>query len=870
VTGRPGNLAAVGSILRISARRNLNRLLIRWHARRKRTGKRQATAPRRSFWRLLSLFIYGVLLLMAVSASSRFLEGLVAATCHPGQIGISSSAYQSLEWYEANSLPPEVQAKVDAVLRARNPSSETLDTVEVALRMESIFKAVEQRGDQEQIYERLRVHYQAYGLDGFYPKKAHGFWPSRDLWPDVAGQTALLPALSATLSVLLILLVLFGFSVHGRDLTAVHWSTEWYFTFPVRAREIFLADVLQGSLLNFMAWFTVFPLMATVLASSGYGLWSLLPAAVCTLYLSCLAGAFCMIGETWMRRHLSTGQLRNIQALCTILTTVSLFGLMIGMNNPSFMEYLSVLAARASVWPSWVEWLPTNLPLTLAGPTVVAAVGAGGLIATAVATSLAATWVAERMVRRGLIAKSAAPSERNSSPAPVRHAAPLLRGVLGREARLLMRDRNLLATTIIMPVVFVALQVFLQPQLVNSAWGDIRNTAVLAYVLGCYMVLNGGAQVLASEGRSLWMLYTFPRGLEWVLIRKVVIWACLGSLFATVLLAYRVGSSGSLSPDAAFSCVLAVVGVGTFAFIDCGISILNYSAPQGPEKPSIRSTGSYLCMILASLYAGALYSRDWFSQLVWAILFLLVAVAIWQLVRDRISYLLDPMTKPPPQLSVAHGLVAAFAFFAVQGILLIVMLLGGNDAPGSISLSYILAGILVSGGAMIILRKVPDFARTVGLRSAEGGGWSAAAAVAKGLGLGVLCGAAGIAYLAVCSQFPALYQHAENSLFLPANAADYWLLAILAVGAAPLVEEFIFRGLLFRGLERMGRPMLAVLGSAAIFAIIHPPLSIAPVFLLGVAAAVGFRKTGLILTPIATHATYNAIVLLAARWLMST
>jgi membrane protease YdiL (CAAX protease family) len=40
--------------------------------------------------------------------------------------------------------------------------------------------------------------------------------------------------------------------------------------------------------------------------------------------------------------------------------------------------------------------------------------------------------------------------------------------------------------------------------------------------------------------------------------------------------------------------------------------------------------------------------------------------------------------------------------------------------------------------------------------------------------------------------------------------------------AAPLFEEFLFRALVFQGMERSLRPPSAVLGSAAIFAVIHP------------------------------------------------
>ncbi|HUT01644.1 MAG TPA: CPBP family intramembrane glutamic endopeptidase, partial [Phycisphaerae bacterium] len=87
---------------------------------------------------------------------------------------------------------------------------------------------------------------------------------------------------------------------------------------------------------------------------------------------------------------------------------------------------------------------------------------------------------------------------------------------------------------------------------------------------------------------------------------------------------------------------------------------------------------------------------------------------------------------------------------------------------------------------------------------------------------------------------------------------------LLAVLVAPVLEEYLFRGLLYRGLQRSFHPAVAVAGSAAVFAVIHPPIAILPVFGLGVAAAISFRRTGLLLAPITAHVTYNLLVMAAA------
>lgn len=84
--------------------------------------------------------------------------------------------------------------------------------------------------------------------------------------------------------------------------------------------------------------------------------------------------------------------------------------------------------------------------------------------------------------------------------------------------------------------------------------------------------------------------------------------------------------------------------------------------------------------------------------------------------------------------------------------------------------------------------------------------------------------------------------------------------AVMAVVFAPLAEEYLFRGLLFRALDREWGGWRAVVGSAAFFAIYHPPLSWLPVALLGVANALLFKKTGRLAPAVILHMVYNAVL----------
>jgi membrane protease YdiL (CAAX protease family) len=84
---------------------------------------------------------------------------------------------------------------------------------------------------------------------------------------------------------------------------------------------------------------------------------------------------------------------------------------------------------------------------------------------------------------------------------------------------------------------------------------------------------------------------------------------------------------------------------------------------------------------------------------------------------------------------------------------------------------------------------------------------------------------------------------------------------VMAVGFAPFAEEFLFRGLLYRALDREWGGWRAVVGAGAFFAVYHPALSWAPVAMLGAMNALLFKRTGHLAPAVAAHIAYNAVVL---------
>jgi membrane protease YdiL (CAAX protease family) len=131
-----------------------------------------------------------------------------------------------------------------------------------------------------------------------------------------------------------------------------------------------------------------------------------------------------------------------------------------------------------------------------------------------------------------------------------------------------------------------------------------------------------------------------------------------------------------------------------------------------------------------------------------------------------------------------------------------------------------------------------------------------------GAGGGLLLGLLALGYVSFLSRFPTLSEMfrvtREQMEAVPIIKLSY---AVMAIAFAPFAEEYLFRGLLFRALDREWGGWRALVGSAAFFAIYHQPLAWLPVGLVGLTNALLFKKTGRLAPAVILHLIYNAVVL---------
>jgi membrane protease YdiL (CAAX protease family) len=685
-------------------------------------------------------------------------------------------------------------------------------------------------------------------------------WSDVD-WPAGAASAPVRNTIALLLLYVAVMTLMMSIGASGRELGTSQWDMEWLWSLPVPARALFVSRLLEHALLNVWVWFTVPAISLAAFRVSGYG-W--LPASVLALASSAgiaiLIGAVHLLIETWIRTR--AVQFKNVQALCSVAGLVMFFGLFALIPAPRLPNFI---VGAGQAFPA--AWNPFSLPAQFtAGDPARAALAGALFLAWIWALPTAAIGLCGRMVRSGLYAKSNVRTGKRGSPA-VSYASArsgFLHGAMGKDLRLVLRDRNLLVQTLLMPVLIVGFQLVMNRDLTAAIASDVASLSAFALSVCCYLYAFCAMQVISVEGKALWQLYTFPQPLEKILKGKVWMWAAISACYGLAIIGggFALGVRPDLAGAVRLLLVLAVVPV--YAFIAAGLGAMATDPLEQEPRRRIGTGTVYLYFLITAALGYPLAKGSLWQVFVQCAFAALLALALWQKLRDRLPYLLDPVERPPARIGVGDGLIAAMAFLSLQMLIAVIAIASGASEETAILIAFPLSGLLVTLTVLYFLlrAKTELVFETLGMQRRAGvDSSSASAGAAVGLAAGLGVGVLGLVWMWLLNNVPLLQSWHEDVDVLPA-AEMLGLLIPLGIVAAPIFEEFIFRGLLFRGLERSLGSGRAIFASAAIFALVHPAISVPAVFLLGLTAAWIFRRQGLLIAPIMTHATYNAVVIL--------
>ncbi len=868
----PSTTRAVWIVGRLALRRQINRWQGVRFGRKTRDSEAQRSGTatksgRRSIFGLC-LFLLTIFSGFIVASSGIVRISALAQNLpqSPGKFVVSAFAYARLI---------ETEKALQDLKRLDDPAERRKYEGMWNRHLEQLFIFEVRRGafteDEENVrLSQMRERFSAKGVSGFIGARADLFVTAATAPPGPQARTVFFRSLSLLFALWIPMIVFLALGINNKDLGQVEWSFEWLYTFPVSARALFVSKVLVYSFLDQMVCWLLFPFAVLVYIAGGYGYAAIPFGLAATLYLAIPAGSISTVVEVALRKFLSLDRLKNAQALFTVLGTACLLIFYASMFSPAIA---AALVHRAASMADLMNWNPFFLPLmvgNLRGQWQRQLLVLGMIGATCAAVFFAVS-VSEWLTRDGLI-KAGGPYQGGRSPAQGRIHDTWLRGIGAQEMLLLRRDRNLLVQVLVVPLLVPAYYLLIDPHLRSALTGNFRRAAMVAFLVGAYSFVSSAMPLLSREDKTLWLLLSFPRSLVSMLLSKAMFWAVVGVLYGATVLVLLVHFSVHLHVTSWGYVFLAFYGIALYAFIASGVGVLATNVLETERRAQMRVGMVYLYFVLTAMYANIFLSAALWTSLAQLVLTTLLAVALWQKVKDIAPYLLDPTQWPPRTISLADGMIAALGFFVAQPLALMLLQHTSKiSLTAQITVAYMIAGLVVGGAVLgtLWLQQVPDLWKEIGFIPPGDDGRRLPAA--RGLVQGAIWGGAAalgaFVYLHALgwfSQWKVWKQDAELSSFLTRADQPLWICVLLVV-AAPVLEEFLFRGLVFQGLRRSTGPLLAVLGSAALFALVHPPIAVIPVFGLGIAAAVSFNRSRFLLAPILTHAVYNGCVLFFNR-----
>jgi membrane protease YdiL (CAAX protease family) len=631
-------------------------------------------------------------------------------------------------------------------------------------------------------------------------------------------------------------------TVGTREFAATEWDMEWLITLPLSKAQLLAMRLFERTFFNPVMIFMLFPLLSEIwiLRSKTSLLAGLTLGYLTALPLFFLGAVLQTVIDTGLRVRMKPSQLRNLQAMFSVLSIVTFY---------SVMPAAAKKAAPAGVqlaenyFSTALDWGPIADAVQLSSHRDWQALLT--LPLSAAAAGMCGFMLLQWFLRGGVAAGSGQKSVRASVPeatrAPAVEGGASLSPMPWKELKLLSRDRNYMVQTLLTPILILGMQIYLRISSGGNFPTSLHLLAATAFGMASYALLFSAFQILTSEGQALWILYTFPFRLQDLMVQKAKPWLFVALTYWAAFAAYAFYVYPEFNAAYAASFATSLLGIGVFLVLAVSLGVFSFDPNAMETGRKMRVSYVYLYMLLASSYGAVFFVDDLWKGAVGVLLVTFVAAAFWQKANDHLPYLLDASAAPPAQVTLADGMIAVYAFFVLQ-ILFSLML--------NAFYAFTLAGFVVFAVTQFFFRRN----KTAGLPTYR---------VAKlveplifGIGAGLLCAVIANGFLKIADAM-AWFPDAGSEKILQVEAGDRLIYSLLALISAPIFEEFIFRGLIFQGLRKSYSTVFAVLISAVLFAIVHPMSSAVPVFVVGVAAALLANRYRSLFAPVAAHFTYN-------------
>lgn len=426
----------------------------------------------------------------------------------------------------------------------------------------------------------------------------------------------------------------------------------------------------------------------------------------------------------------------------------------------------------------------------------------------------------------------------------------------------LCRDKGAVVQIILIPLTMAGIQAInfgTLSSVIGESWNFLCGVAILA---GTYFLLVLGPRSLTSEGSALWIAQTWPHGLEDLLKAKARLWFGIASVVVGGLLICGI----CLFPQHWWQIALVAGGwwIAGSSLSRKAVTLVTASSSSGePEKPS--RGRQWAAMLGTFTFAGGVMAKSWHVAAIGLVFSVVTSVTMWQSLRARLPYLFDPWSeKLPRPPSLLHSVVGIAIMVELVGLATAISTGYGGEAAmwKTRSIAYGAVGLLTMLTMWNFLHDRAVYPSDIWRWPRVYNAHIARASYVIAPVVAVALAALTYGYWQLLSTLPATSAYLTKLADLGVKVGSTplgWGL-VLPVLLAPLAEEYLFRGLLYRSLQRETSHWRAVLGSAAFFAVYHPPIYWLPMFLLGVLSAMLFRRTGRLFPCLLLHVIYQFLI----------
>lgn len=645
----------------------------------------------------------------------------------------------------------------------------------------------------------------------------------------------------------------------NRSLSGADPILPWLLQFPVSRRVLFLARLIEQTFdtptLVLNAVLALVPLYLC-----GAGFWVTVGASVLYGLVVAVSGsAVRLLAESFLIQKCG----RKLRA--TVLSAVSSLGglvtlfAMLGSGAALTTQAMTFAADRL---PTWVFWNPAapafgSLELMTSNRitwslTAVAMASLAGTLAVWWCDLLTADGLAIGMEGGGRTRDAVAKTFQTTNPSrPGR-----LRGLAAKEFLQVVRHPELLLQVLLAPVLILGLLYLKNPeQSLSLMTRDSGAVCVSIFAVAAYVLTGAAGALLALEFRNLWFLQTLPRSLADTVRSKARFWSVIVSAPVVAVCVWAFVSQPDSFASLAVRMPFLLAYLLLFAEV-CFGSLSLGAAVSNETTVRFRRSVWFIPGFLSVECAAALYVGSAWSLVGTLILLTLVNVAIRQRQLVELPWISEPSDAPPRRLDVAHALIALGGFIQVRDVLRGVLLTKSFDPTTAAYLAFVSSAAVIAGVFLLWQWRAGMWPSSPMPKS------SPLRPVA--IGTAIVC-TVGFLWVSVLRQSPDIVASAHLSLRLPTSLQsldrDAWLRMASLLLVAPVFEEWLFRGLLFRNLRTSWSLAASVLLSALLFTVVHPAASSVGVFSLALVTALVYEKTGRLLAPIAVHFLYNLTIM---------